>query len=123
MPTYEYQDIRSGSVIEVQQSMSETAFTHRTEGFTHNGAEVPGRWLRLDPEFAGEVCIIADDDGAGHSAGRESAWPVKRLISASSGGFRLVSGPSGGWASTGYAVAPGHRQAEAMLGRKLNKAL
>lgn len=47
--------------------------------------------------------------------------PVKRLISAESGGFRLVEGASGGWASTGYALAPHKRQAEATLGRKLTK--
>ena len=121
MATYEYES--EGEVFEVQQSMKETAFTHRTEGFTHLGRDIPGRWLRLDPEFVGQLCIIEDDDGEGHSAGRETAYPVKRLISASSGGFRLVSGPSGGWASTGYSKNEGHRQAEAILGRPLNKPL
>lgn len=43
---------------------------------------------------------------------------VKRLISAESGGFRLVSGPSGGWSSTGYAPTIQQRKAEAKLGRK-----
>lgn len=47
--------------------------------------------------------------------------PCKRLISAESGGFRLVAGASGGWASTGYSVPEGHRWAESQLGRKLNK--
>lgn len=46
---------------------------------------------------------------------------VKRLISSESGGFRLVEGPSGGWATTGYALAPHKRQAEAILGKKLTK--
>lgn len=47
----------------------------------------------------------------------------KRLISAESGGFRLVSGASGGWASSGYSKPEGHRQAEQMLGRKLHQPI
>lgn len=43
----------------------------------------------------------------------------RRLISPESGGFRLASGPSGGWSETGYAKPLNHRQAEAALGRPL----
>lgn len=45
--------------------------------------------------------------------------PVTRLISAQSGGFRLVSGPSGGWARDGYSLPEGKRWAEKTLGRRL----
>lgn len=47
--------------------------------------------------------------------------PCRRLISSMSGGFRLVSGASGGWANTGYSRNEGHRWAEQQLGRKLIK--
>lgn len=43
---------------------------------------------------------------------------VKRLISAESGGFRLVSGPSGGWSSGGYAPTVQQRKYEAKTGLK-----
>ena len=48
--------------------------------------------------------------------------PVERLI-AGAPRFSLVSGDSGGWASTGYSKTEPQRQAEAALGRKLHKPL
>lgn len=47
--------------------------------------------------------------------------PCRRLISSQSGGFRLVSGASGGWSRTGYSPSPNQRWAEKQLGRKLIK--
>lgn len=47
---------------------------------------------------------------------------VKRLISAESGGFRLVSGASGGWGSQGYSKPEHERKAEQVLGRPLLRA-
>lgn len=46
--------------------------------------------------------------------------PVKRLISGVPG-VTFIAGPSGGWSETGYSKKPEHRQAEAILGRKLHK--
>lgn len=45
---------------------------------------------------------------------------VKRLISAAAP-VQFMSGPSGGWASSGYAKPAGHRWAETQLGRPLTK--
>lgn len=47
--------------------------------------------------------------------------PCQRLISAESGGFRLVPGPAGSWGSGGYALTPAQRKAEAKLGRRVIK--
>lgn len=117
LTTYVYQD-DLGEEHEVSQRMTEPAFTHRTEGFEHKGERIPGRWLVM-PEFKGVRARISDDDGSGNSGGREVAYPVKRVISASSGGFRLVSGKSGGWSSTGYSKPENARYAEKLLGRPL----
>lgn len=46
---------------------------------------------------------------------------VKRLISGTPG-INFVAGPSGGWASTGYAKPEHERKAEQVLGRPLVKA-
>jgi len=43
---------------------------------------------------------------------------VKRLINGTPM-IDLRSGPSGGWAASGYSKPENHRQAEAILGRKL----
>lgn len=45
---------------------------------------------------------------------------VKRIISCG-GGFVLKSGPSGGWASSGYGHTPGQLDAMRTLGRPLTK--
>lgn len=45
---------------------------------------------------------------------------VKRLISAAVPA-QLISGPSGGWASSGYSKPEQHRWAETQLGRPLTK--
>lgn len=46
--------------------------------------------------------------------------PVTRLISGAPR-FSLISGDSGGWASTGYSKTETERKAEQTLGRKLHK--
>lgn len=118
MTTYVYQD-DLGEEHEVSQRMTDAAYTHRTEGFEHKGEKIPGRWLVLHSDEKGKRVRIPDDDGSGNSSGREVAYPVKRVISASSGGFRLVSGKSGGWSSTGYSKPENARYAEKLLGRPL----
>jgi hypothetical protein len=45
---------------------------------------------------------------------------VKRLI-ACSAPVQFISGPSGGWASSGYSKPECHRWAETQLGRPLTK--
>lgn len=45
---------------------------------------------------------------------------VKRVISAAAP-VQFVSGPSGGWAESGYSKPAPHRWAESQLGRSLTK--
>lgn len=106
--TYEYQDLITGEVFEVQQRISEPAFTHRIGekllrvAQEHEAAELPP----LEQSF---------------TLSEQKAHPVKRLISAQSGGFRLVSGDSGGWSESGYGHTPGQLSAMRTLGRKLHR--
>jgi hypothetical protein len=90
--TYDYVDLVNGDVHEVQQKITDKAWTH-----VHDGV-----WL---------ACLPGSTEPHG-------AHPVKRLISAESGGFRLVSGPSGGWGQQGYSKTPQQRSYEAKTGRK-----
>lgn len=101
--TYEYRDLVTGETFEVEQRISEPAFTHRhyTSGAWHYAPAYSSSSKALES--------IAENH------------PVKRLISAQNGGFRLVSGDSGGWASQGYSKPENQRKAEATLGRKLVK--
>lgn len=83
--TYEYEVIKTGQIIEVQQRITEDAHTV----------------LEIDGEL----------------------MSVRRLISKESGGFRLVSGESGGWASSGYARPDNFLKFEKEMGRRPKRAL
>lgn len=91
MPTYLYED-EAGSRHEVEQRISEAPYTWRDPE--------TGAWARC------KEC--------------PTALNVRRLI-AGAPRFNLVSGESGGWASSGYSKPEHHRQAEQTLGRKLHK--
>lgn len=92
MPTYLYEDTKTGERFEVQQRISEPKLTWR------------------DPEAQ----VMGFDEVP------KGKHPLKRLI-AGSPSFTLISGDSGGWASQGYSKPEHARKAEQTLGRKLRK--
>lgn len=104
--TYEYQDLVTGEVIEVQQRITDPPFTHRVDGVL----------VRVAQEHEASKSQVSD---AEFELTKSDAHPVKRLISSQSGGFRLVSGDSGGWSESGYGHTPGQLSAMRTLGRKL----
>ncbi len=96
--TYEYQDLDTGEVYEVEQRITESAYRSVTP--------IPGTtgiWSHFDPN------------------GPEM-HPVKRLISRGAP-FQLKSGPAGGWGQSGYSKPEYERKAEAQLGHPIRKAL
>lgn len=97
--TYEYKDLVTGKIHDVQQRITD-------EPHTHLNAK-DGSWL----------C-----DASGKLRRSREWHPVKRQISVESGGFRLVRGESGGWSESGYSKKEHERIAEKQLGRKLTKA-
>lgn len=107
--TYEYQDLVTGEIFEVQQSIKDPPFTHRVGDVLSRVAE----------EHEAKPLDVANLEEWVSS--KHVPHPVKRLISADSGGFRLVSGESGGWASSGYGHKPHELDAMRTLGRKLVK--
>ncbi len=96
MPTYLYENLATGEHFEVQQRITEPAYSWK------------------DPK-TGEL-------GAPFVKGQRGVQPVKRLI-AGAPAFNLVAGDSGGWAETGYSKPEHARKAEQALGRKLHKPL
>jgi len=99
VPTYDYQDLVTGEVFEVEQRISEPAFTHR---------HPPSGTLHHAPTSG--VGLL--ERGGNH--------PIKRLISRGAP-FQLKSGPAGGWGETGYSKTSQQRAYEARTGLKTTK--
>lgn len=95
MPTYLYEDTKTGEQFEAVQGIKDPPYTHRMT--------------------SGELVVRTE-----HSLPCSKAHPLKRLI-AGAPGFQLIAGDSGGWASQGYSKPEHARQAEQTLGRKLHK--
>lgn len=93
---YEYQDLVTGKTLSVEQRITADAYSHVSAK--------DGSWLH---------------DQSGKLSAR--LWhPVKRLISGAPA-VQFISGPSGGWSQSGYALTPAQRKAEHKLGRRVTK--
>lgn len=112
--TYEYQDLATGEVFEVEQKITEPAFTHR---------ESTGTFRTLSEDFRGAHAVSQDySRPCSDEPPLIRLRPVKRLISRGAP-FQLKSGPAGGWGSSGYSKPEHERKAEAVLGHPVRKAL
>lgn len=97
MPTYEYLDTVTGETVTTEQRITDEAFTRYSPSLDAWGG--PG----FERTF------------------RPPQWhPVKRLISGAPA-VQFISGPSGGWSDSGYALTPAQRKAEMKLGRKVTR--
>lgn len=98
MPSYEYLDTVTGKTHQVEQRISDSRFTHYSQA--------QDAWLVISDAAARKFI--------------EKLHPVKRLISGAPA-VQFISGPSGGWSDSGYALTPAQRKAEAKLGRRVTR--
>lgn len=93
MPAYEYLDTVTGETLTTEQRISDKAFAWYDAKLKefHHGMKALSRY---------------------HA--------VKRLISGAPA-VQFISGPSGGWSQTGYALTEPQRKAESKLGRKVTR--